>query len=98
MTEKELKEEIINQFKKLKVNYDCIFPTNTLKEFYKMLNVEYDEDDFGYANEFWQRVNHLQFELQDKLDKKDYELFCKLGFDSASELVDFLYANKDQIS
>ena len=59
MTEKELKEEIIKRFKKYVMRGDVSFPTDTLKEFYEMLNEEDENDNFGEANEFWQIVNQL---------------------------------------
>lgn len=98
MTEKELKEEIIKRFKKYVISGDAIFPTDTLKEFYKMLNEEDNGDDFGEANKFWQTVNQLQFQLDNELNEKDFDLFCKLSLDSTSYMIDFLYDNKEQIN
>lgn len=99
MTEKELKEEIIKRFKKYVINGDAIFPTDNLKEFYKMLNEEDNRDDFGEANKFWQTVNQLQFQFQldNELNKKDFDLLCKLSLDNTSYMIDFLYDNKDRL-
>lgn len=95
MTENELKEEIIKRFKKYVMRGDALFPTNTLKEFYKMLNEEDNRDDFGEANKFWQIVNRLQFQLDNELSEKDFDLFCELSLDNTSNMIDFLYENKD---
>lgn len=98
MTEKELKQEIIENFKKLIDAGDSTFPTGTLEEYYKMLNEEDDKEEFsGDANEFWLNVTLFLFKIQDKLEEKDYDLFCKLDFNSTSKLIDFLYTNKKQI-
>lgn len=45
MTEKELKQEIIENFKKLIDIGDTTFPTETLEEFYKMLKEENDKEE-----------------------------------------------------
>lgn len=97
MTDNELKEEIIKRFKKYITRGDVEFPTNTLKEFYKMLNEEDERDYFGEANKFWQIVNQLQFELDNVLNAKDFDLFCELSLDNASNMIDFLYDNKDRL-
>ena len=94
MNENELKEEIIKRFKKYVINGDAIFPTNTLKEFYEMLNEEDERDYFGEANRFWQIINQLQFELDNVLNAKDFDLFCELSLDNTSNMIDFLYENK----
>lgn len=59
-----------------------------------MLNEEDENDDFGEANKFWQIINQLQIELDDVLNIKDFDLFCKLSLDEASNMIDFLYENK----
>lgn len=97
MPEKELKEEIIKRFKKYITRGDVSFPANTLKEFYEMLNEEDENDNFGEANEFWQIVNQLQFELDNVLNAKDFGLFCELSLDNTSNMIDFLYENKDRL-
>lgn len=97
MTEEELKEEIIKRFKKYVIRGDAEFPTDNLKDFYKMLNEEDENDDFGAANEFWQIVNRLQFQLDNELNAKDFDLFCELSLDSTSNMIDFLYDNKDKL-
>ena len=94
MTEKELKEEIIKRFKKYITRGDAEFPTDNLKDFYKMLNEEDENDDFGEANEFWQVINQLQFQLDNELNEEDFDLFCELSLDNTSNMIDFLYENK----
>ena len=94
---KEAKEYILDEFKNYSRKYNVEFPTETMKEFYVMLNNEDKNDDFGEANKFKTDIQNFTHKILYDNSEEDEEIAVYLidnGWDTTSAILEFLYEEK----